>query len=56
MQQVCAGYSGISKSTCNGLAWTYYQAVREFGTLVVTNEQIQQVKRQAEQSAQNSGA
>ena len=56
MQQVCAGYSGISKSTCNGLAWTYYQAVRQFGTLVVTDEQIQQVKRQTELSAQNSGA
>ncbi|MBF8186193.1 phospholipase [Nonomuraea sp. K274] len=56
MRQVCAGYSGISKSTCDGLAWTYYQAVRQFGDLRVTDEQIQQVRRQAEMNAQNSTA
>ncbi|MCA2227836.1 phospholipase [Nonomuraea aurantiaca] len=56
MKQVCAGYSGISKSTCDGLAWTYYQAVRQLGDLVVTDDQIQQVKRDAERNAQNSDA
>ncbi|MEV0350733.1 phospholipase [Nonomuraea sp. NPDC050680] len=54
MKQVCAGYSGISKSTCDGLAWTYYQAVRQLGDLVVTDDQIQQVKRDAELKAQNA--
>ncbi|MEV1174304.1 phospholipase [Nonomuraea sp. NPDC049784] len=54
MKQVCSKYSGVSKSTCNGLAWTYYQAVKEFGSLVVTDEQIQQVQRQAELDAQNA--
>ncbi|GAA3690251.1 phospholipase [Nonomuraea antimicrobica] len=56
MRQVCAGYSGIPKSTCDGLAWTYYQAVRQFGDLRVTEEQIRQVQRQAELNAQNSGS
>ncbi|TDC06497.1 phospholipase [Nonomuraea longispora] len=51
MRQVCARYSGVSKATCDGLAWTYYQAVKEFGNLVVTDEQIQKVKREAERSA-----
>jgi hypothetical protein len=56
MKQVCAGYSGISKSTCDGLAWTYYQAVKEFGDLAVTDEQIQKVQREAQQNAQNADA
>ncbi|MFD9946868.1 phospholipase [Nonomuraea sp. NPDC059023] len=56
MRQVCAGYSGLSRSTCNGLAWTYYQAVKEFGDLRVTDEQIQQVKQQAERNHQNAAA
>ncbi|MER7364862.1 phospholipase [Nonomuraea wenchangensis] len=51
LRQVCAGYSGISKATCDGLAWTYYQAVREFGSLVVTDEQIAEVERTAALSA-----
>ena len=32
MEQVCAGHPTIPRGTCNGLAWTYYQAVRKFGT------------------------
>ncbi|WP_433515224.1 phospholipase [Nonomuraea sp. CA-143628] len=56
MKQVCAGYSGVSKATCDGLAWTYYQAVRQLGSLVVTDDQIQQVKRDAERNAQNADA
>jgi hypothetical protein len=36
----CATYSVIVRSSCNGLAWTYYQAVKEFGSLVVTDAQL----------------
>ncbi|WP_435884523.1 phospholipase [Streptomyces toxytricini] len=31
MQRVCATYSGAAKRSCEGTAWTYYQAVRAFG-------------------------
>lgn len=31
LKRVCAGYSGVSKATCDGTAWTYYQAVKAFG-------------------------
>ncbi|MGH3310680.1 MAG: phospholipase [Streptomyces sp.] len=27
LKRVCAGYSGATQASCNGLAWTYYQAV-----------------------------
>ncbi|MDF5754544.1 phospholipase [Spongiactinospora sp. TRM90649] len=51
MKQVCAGYSGVPKATCDGLAWTYYQAVKQFGNLNVTDEQIRRVQRDAERKA-----
>lgn len=50
MKQVCAGYSGIPKATCNSLAWTYYQAVKNFGSIRVSKKQIKQIK-QVEQAA-----
>jgi hypothetical protein len=56
MKQVCAGYSSVLKATCNSLAWTYYQAVREFGTLNVTEAQIEQIRQTAERAAQNAEA
>ena len=31
LKRVCNNYSGATKTTCNGTAWTYYQAVRAFG-------------------------
>ncbi len=32
LQRVCDGYSGASGTACNGLAWTYYQAVKNLGS------------------------
>ncbi|MWA08374.1 phospholipase [Streptomyces sp. BA2] len=31
LKRVCARYSGATKTTCNGTAWTYYQAVDKLG-------------------------
>ncbi|MER7819193.1 phospholipase [Streptomyces sp. NPDC096153] len=31
LKRVCARYSGASRTSCNGTAWTYYQAVSVFG-------------------------
>ncbi|MET7285727.1 phospholipase [Streptomyces sp. NPDC005573] len=31
LERVCAAYSGATKSSCDGTAWTYYQAVKVFG-------------------------
>ncbi|MFF0309258.1 phospholipase [Streptosporangium sp. NPDC004379] len=56
MKQVCAGYSTIPRSTCNGLAWSYYQAVREFGTLNVTQAQIERIRQASEQAAREDQA
>jgi len=52
MKQICATYSTIPRGTCNGLAWTYYQAVKQFGALNVTEAQIEQIRQTAEQAAQ----
>ncbi|MFE7135185.1 phospholipase [Streptomyces sp. NPDC057638] len=31
MKRVCTTYSGATKTACDALAWTYYQAVVQFG-------------------------
>ncbi|MGW6918062.1 phospholipase [Kitasatospora sp. NPDC054939] len=31
LKRVCAQYSGAKKVSCDGTAWTYYQAVKAFG-------------------------
>ena len=33
LRRVCAGYSSLVRPACYSLAWTYYQAVRVFGSL-----------------------
>ncbi|GAA0994860.1 hypothetical protein GCM10009555_088060 [Acrocarpospora macrocephala] len=52
MKQVCAGYSTIPRGTCNGIAWSYYQAVKQFGALNVTEAQIERIRQTSEQAAQ----
>ncbi|MEO3973937.1 phospholipase [Streptomyces sp. CAU 1734] len=34
MKRVCAAYSGARKVSCTGTAWTYYQAVVRFGSVI----------------------
>ncbi|MGW7694298.1 phospholipase [Streptomyces asiaticus] len=31
LKRVCNAYSGATKTSCDGTAWTYYQAVKIFG-------------------------
>ncbi|MFF5719526.1 phospholipase [Streptomyces buecherae] len=31
LKRVCNRYSGAQKTACDGTAWTYYQAVKQFG-------------------------
>ena len=33
LKRVCATYSSLVQPACNALAWTYYQAVKAFGSL-----------------------
>ncbi|GII62982.1 hypothetical protein Skr01_30670 [Sphaerisporangium krabiense] len=56
MKQVCAGYSGAAKTSCDGVAWTYYQAVKQFGSLKVTQSQLDRIREQAERAARALGA
>lgn len=48
MQQVCARYSGLSKATCDSLAWTYYQAVKQFGNLNVSEADVLRIRLDVE--------
>ncbi|GHF64119.1 phospholipase [Streptomyces griseosporeus] len=32
LKRVCSAYSGLKKTSCDSTAWTYYQAVKAFGS------------------------
>ena len=36
LRTVCARYNAFVRPACYSLAWTYYQAVKTFGSLVVS--------------------
>jgi hypothetical protein len=40
LRRKCAQYSAIVRPACNSLAWTYYQAVRAFGSLWVSQSAL----------------
>jgi Prokaryotic phospholipase A2 len=40
LERVCARYSGFTHSACDTLAHTYYQAVHVFGSVVVTQADL----------------
>lgn len=50
LQRICDTYNATVRPACDALAWTYYQAVRIFGLLVVTDEDIERAERILEAS------
>lgn len=40
LKRVCATYSVVVRPACYSLAWTYYQAVRTFGSVIVSDAQV----------------
>lgn len=38
LRRKCATYNAIVRPACNSLAWTYYQAVKEFGNLAFVSK------------------
>jgi hypothetical protein len=46
LKRVCAHYSGATKAACYSLAWTYYQAVHVFGSVVVTQADLDRIAAQ----------
>jgi hypothetical protein len=40
LERVCARYSGFTRSACDTLAHTYYQAVHVFGSVVVSQSDL----------------
>ncbi|MGC4896590.1 phospholipase [Micromonospora sp. DT31] len=37
LKRVCATYNAVVRPACNSLAWTYYQAVRAFGSVAAVS-------------------
>lgn len=44
LKRRCARYHWSVRSACYSLAWTYYQAVRNFGSIVVTAADLKRAK------------
>jgi hypothetical protein len=40
LERVCARYSGLTKTACDSLAHTYYEAVHVFGSTIVTQADL----------------
>lgn len=48
LRRVCSAYGGAARLSCDSLAWTYYQAVRQFGGVVaVTQRDLDRAARLA---------
>ena len=45
MKRKCATYNVFVRPACYSLAWTYYQAVRAFGTPIITSDQLEEAAR-----------
>ena len=54
LKRVCATYNAFVRPACDGLAWTYYQAVRTFGRVVISQADLDraaQIKADGERRA-----
>lgn len=41
LKRKCATYNWAVRPACYSLAWTYYQAVKNFGSVIVTSDDLQ---------------
>jgi hypothetical protein len=46
LKNVCGRYASAARPPCYALAWTYYQAVKAFGSVAVSSQQIAAIERQ----------
>lgn len=45
LKRVCATYNAFVRPACYSLAWTYYEAVRTFGTVAVSQADLDRAAR-----------
>lgn len=59
LRRKCATYNSFVRPACNSLAWTYYQAVKQFGNLAVAQSDLNkaaQLKAEGEARARANRA
>ena len=44
LKRVCTTYNAVVRPACYSLAWTYYQAVRAFGSVVTTQRDLDRAR------------
>ncbi|MGH3747574.1 MAG: phospholipase [Micromonosporaceae bacterium] len=55
LKRACDTLPGWQQPPCDGLAWTYYQAVVQFGYTKVTQADLDRTEAQLERAAQKAG-
>lgn len=45
LKRVCATYNVVVRPACDSLAWTYYQAVKNFGSVIISQSELDRVAR-----------
>lgn len=56
LRRACDTLPGWQQPPCDGLAWTYYQAVKQFGFTKVSQADLDRAEDQLRRAAKNAGA
>lgn len=55
LKRKCAQYNAIVRPACTSLAWTYYQAVKNFGSVIVTDAELARAQRIKQDALRTAG-
>ncbi|GHJ46249.1 hypothetical protein Cs7R123_35910 [Catellatospora sp. TT07R-123] len=55
LKRRCATYNAIVRPACYSLAWTYYQAVKEFGSIAVSDAELARAQRMKRDAIRANG-
>lgn len=56
LKRKCATYNVVVRPACYSLAWTYYQAVKNFGSVAVSKADIARAQRMKEDALRSAAA
>ncbi|MBV1849896.1 phospholipase [Catellatospora sp. NEAU-YM18] len=55
LKRKCATYNVVVRPACTSLAWTYYQAVKAFGSVVVSDAELARAQRMKRDAIRANG-
>jgi hypothetical protein len=55
LKRRCASYNVVVRPACYSLAWTYYQAVKAFGSVIISDAELARVQKMKSDALANAG-